>query len=147
MPTGAKLAAGLLYFGIAYVAAIQAQLTFQEGTPAAYFKITVAIIGFWQGWMVMGNRAGAGFSTGMSNGLRTSVQIAFFALAVFALREMFMRSVGGTYGANPADALTGAMELFLEYFMQTLTIQVWVVLLVGGIIGGILTEIAAKMWR
>lgn len=146
MPTGAKLAGGLLFFAVAYVAAMQAKLTFEEGTPATYFNITIALIGLWQGWMVMGKRAGAGFSVAISNGLRTSVQIAFFGLGLFALRTMFIRSADLRYD-NPGEATVETMELFLEYFLQSLTVEVWGVLLVGGLVGGILTEIASKAWR
>lgn len=146
MPTGSKLAGGILFFAVAYVAAMQAKLTFEEGTPATYFNITIAMIGLWQGWMVMGRRAGAGFSVAASNGMRTSVQIAFFGLLLFALRTMFLRSADLRYSA-PGEAVTEAMELFLQYTLQSLTINIWGVLLVGGLVAGILTEFAAKAWR
>ena len=146
MPTGAKLAGGIIFFVIAFAAAIQAKATFPEGMAATYFTWTIGAIGFWQGWMVMGNRAGAGFSVGISNGLRTPVQIAFFGLGLFALRTMFMRSANLRYD-NPGAATTDAMALFLEYFLQSLTVEMWGVLLVGGILGGILTEFAARAWR
>jgi hypothetical protein len=146
MPTGAKLAGSLLFFAVAYMAAMQAKLTLPEGTPASYFNITIAAIGFWQGWMVMGARAGGGMSLAMSNGLRTSLQIAFFAISLFALRTMFIRSANLRYD-NPGEAVTATLELFLEYLIQTLTPGVWGVLLIGGIVAGILTEFAARAWR
>lgn len=146
MPTGSKLAGGVLFFAVAYFAAMQAKLTFVEGTPATYFNITIGLIGLWQGWMVMGRRAGAGFSLAMSNGMRTSVQIAFFGLALFALRTMFIRSMDLRYSA-PWEALTEALELFLQYTLQALTIEIWGALLIGGLVGGILTEFAARAWR
>lgn len=146
MPTGSKLAGGILFFGVAYLAAMQAKLTFEEGTPATYFNITIAMIGLWQGWMVMGRRAGAGMSVAISNGMRTSAQIAFFGLVLFALRTMFLRSANLRYSA-PGEAVTEAMELFLEYFLQSLTVNIWGVLIVGAIVGGALTELAAKAWR
>lgn len=146
MPTGAKLAGGAIFFAVAYFAAMQAKLTFEEGTPATYFNITIAMIGLWQGWMVMGRRAGAGFSLAASNGLRTSVQIAFFGLVLFALRTMFLRSANLRYSA-PGEAVTEAMELFLQYFLQSLTVNIWGALVVGGVLGGILTEFAARAWR
>lgn len=146
MPTGAKLAGGFLFFAVAYLAAMQAKLTFPPETSATYFNITIAVIGFWQGWVVMGNRAGAGISRALSNGMRTGAQIAFFGLSLFALRTMFMRSADLRYD-NPGEAVTATMELFLEYFLQSLTPGVWGVLLVGGLIAGFLTELAAKAWR
>lgn len=146
MPTGAKLASAIIFFAIGYVGAMQAKLTFEEGTPATYFNITIAMIGLLQGWMVVGRRAGEGFGLAASNGLRAGAQIAFFGLVLFALRTMFLRSMDLRYSA-PGEAVTEAMELFLQYFLQSLTVEIWTVLLVGGIIGGILTEIASRAWR
>lgn len=146
MPTGPKLAAAILFCIVGYLAAEQTKLTFTEGTQATYFAHTIAAIGFWQGWMVVGGRAGGGFNAAISNGIRTSAQIAFFGLALFALRTMFMRSVDLRYD-GPGEALIETLELFLEYFMQSFTPGIWGVLLVGGVIGGILTEFASKAWR
>ena len=146
MPTGAKLAGAILFFGIGYYGAMMAKLTFEEGTPATYFNITIAFIGFFQGWMFVGKRAGRGYFFGAANGLQAGVQIAFFGLLLFALRTMFLRSADLRYSA-PGEAATEAMELFLEYFLQSLTPQIWGVLLVGGIIGGLITEVAGRAWR
>ncbi|GAB5446364.1 TrgA family protein [Gymnodinialimonas sp.] len=146
MPTGAKLAGAIIFFAIGYVGAMQAKLTFEEGTPATYFNITIAMIGLLQGWMVVGRRAGEGFVFAASNGLRAGAQIAFFGLVLFALRTMFLRSMDLRYSA-PGEAATEAMELFLQYFLQSLTVEIWSVLLIGGIIGGLLTELAGRAWR
>jgi hypothetical protein len=146
MPTGAKLVGGVLYFAVGWYAALQVILTFPEGTPATYFPLTIALIGLWQGWMVMGNRAGAGFPAAVANGLRVSVQIAFFGLLLFALRQMFIRSANLRYD-NPGAATVDTLNLFIEYFQQSLTIEIWGALFVGGIIGGIGTEMAARAWR
>lgn len=146
MPTGAKLAGSIIFFVIGYYGAMQAKLTFEEGTPATYFNITIALIGFLQGWMVVGRRAGAGMVFAASNGLRAGAQIAFFGLLLFALRTMFLRSLDLRYSA-PGEAVTESMELFLQYFLQSLTVPIWGVLLAGGILGGIVTEFAARAWR
>ncbi len=146
MPTGSKLAGGVIFFAIAYMAALQAKLTFTEGTQATYFAITIGIIGFWQGWIVMGNRAGGGMRLAIANGTRTSVQIAFFGLLLFALRTMFMRSTDLRYSA-PGEAVVATFELFLQYGEQSLTIGMWGVLMVGGVLGGMGVELASRMWR
>ncbi len=146
MPTGAKLVGGAVFFAVAWYAALQVLLTLPEGTPARYFPLTIAVIGLWQGWYVMGNRAGAGFTAAIANGLRTSAQIAFFGLLLFALRTMFLRSADLRYD-SPGEATIESLELFLEYFLQSLTIEIWGALFVGGIIGGIVTEMAARAWR
>lgn len=146
MPTGARLVGGLLFFGVGWYTALQVLLTVPEGTPATYFPLTIALIGLVQGWMVIGARAGEGFGLAVANGLRTSIQIAFFGLLLFALRTMFIRSANLRYD-NPGEAAFETLELFLEYFLQSLTVEVWGALFVGGVFGGLLTELAGRAWR
>jgi hypothetical protein len=146
MPTGSKLAGGVIFFAIAYMAALQAKLTFEEGTQATYFAWVISGIGFWQGWLVMGNRAGAGMRPAIANGMRTALQIAFFGLGFFALRTMFIRSADLRYSA-PGEAVVASLELFIDYATQSATIGVWGVLMVGGMLGGMAVEIASRMWR
>ncbi|MBL4628150.1 MAG: TrgA family protein [Roseicyclus sp.] len=146
MPTGSKLAGAILFFCVGYFAALQVLLTLPEGMPAAYFPITIAGIGLWQGWLVIGTRAGEGFGLAVANGIRTSVQIAFFGIMIFALRTMFQRS-GDLRYSSPGEATVDALNLFLEYSLQSLTVQIWGALFVGGVVGGILTEFAARSWR
>ncbi|MEJ6395019.1 TrgA family protein [Gymnodinialimonas sp. 2305UL16-5] len=146
MPTGSKLIGAITFFAVGWFAALQVLKTLPEGTPATYFPLVIALIGLTQGWMLAGVRAGAGFSAAISTGLRTSLQIAFLGLALFALRTMFMRSANLRYD-NPGEATIETLELFLEYFLQSLTLEIWGTLLVGGVIAGIATEFAAKAWR
>jgi hypothetical protein len=144
MPTAARLVGAVVFFGVGWLAALQVIKTLPEGTPATFFPLTIGLIGLWQGWSVAGRNAGHG--TAIGNGLRTSIQIAFIGLLVFALRTMFMRSANLRYDGF-GEAVVAALELFIEYAMQSLTVPVWGVLLVGGAIGGLICETAARRWR
>jgi hypothetical protein len=146
MPTAAKLVGAAFFFAVGWLAALQVIKTFPEGTPATYFPLTIAMIGLWQGWSVAGRAAGKGTGTAIANGLRTSVQIALLGLVLFALRTMFIRSANLRYDGF-GEAVVAAMELFIEYSLQSLTVPVWGVLLVGGVIGGMICEGAARRWR
>lgn len=146
MPTGAKLTGAVVFFAVGWLAALFVIDTFPEGTPATYFPLTIALIGLWQGWMVAGAHAGNGYQISMGAGLRTSVQIAFFGLLLFALRTMFMRSARLRYD-GPGEATIAALELFLEYLLQSLTPEIWGTLILGGLIGGAICEWAARRWR
>lgn len=146
MPTAAKLVAGILFFLVGWQAAVYTLLTFPPEMPATYFPLTIGLIGFWQGWMVSGSRAGKGISVAFGNGLRCSVQIAFFGILLFALRTMFMRSANLRYSA-PWEAVTATFDLFIEYFLQSLTIPVWGTLLIGGALCGLVVEAAGRLWR
>ena len=146
MPTGAKLVGAVLFFGIGWYGALQALLTVPEGTQAVYFPLIIALIGLGNGWMVVGTRAGGGLQSALANGLRTSVQIAFFGLLFMSLKIMFERSANLRYGGF-GEAIGDATNEFIGFFFQTLTIEVWGVLFVGGIVGGLLTEWAGRAWR
>lgn len=146
MPTGAKLVGAVIFFGVGWLAALQVLTTVPEGTPATWFAPTIAMIGLWQGWSVAGRTAGQGRGAAIGNGVRTSVQIAMLGLAVFALRTMFQRSANLRYEGF-GEAVVEAMDLFIEYFFQSLIVPVWGVLLIGGIIGGLMCESAARRWR
>ena len=146
MPTGAKLVGAVVFFAVGWLAAKQVMVTFPEGTPATWFAPTIAMIGLWQGWAVAGRHAGMGRGAAIGNGLRTSVQIALLGLALFALRTMFMRSANLRYDGF-GEAVVAAGDLFIEYFLQMMIVPVWGVLLIGGILGGLMCESAARRWR
>lgn len=146
MPTAAKLVGAILFFVLGWQAATFALLTFPEGTPATYFPLTIALIGLWQGWVVSGARAGKGIGAAFGNGMRCAVQIAFFGLLFFALRTMFMRSANLRYDA-PWEAVVATFDLFIEYFLQSLTVPVWGTLLIGGALCGLVVEAVSRFWR
>ena len=146
MPTGAKLTGAIWFFGVGYLAAVFVLDTFPPETPARFFPLSIALIGLWQGWYVAGGNAGLGMGAAIGNGVRTSVQIAFFGLLIFALRTMFLRSANLRYD-GPGEAAIAALDLFLEYALQSLTAPVWGTLILGGILGGIVVERAWRTWR
>jgi hypothetical protein len=43
--------------------------------------------------------------------------------------------------------VTATFDLFIEYFMQSLTIPVWATLLIGGALCGLVVEAAGRLWR
>ncbi|MBY6200160.1 TrgA family protein [Maritalea mobilis] len=146
MPTAAKLVGAILFFGIGWVAAGFVLDTFPPEMAATYFPLTIGLIGVWQGWMVAGGNAGSGIGASVGQGARTSVQMAFFGILLFALREMFRRSSNLRYD-SPGEAVIATLELFRDYFLQSLTIPIWGTLLIGGMIAGALVEIASKLWK
>ena len=146
MPTAAKLIGLVLFFGIGWQAALFVVDTFPEGMAMTWFPLTIALIGGWQGWMVAGGNAGKGMAIALGNGIRASVQLAFFGLLVFSLYTMFQRATRLRYD-GAGEAVIATLDLFLEYLMQSLTVPIWATLLIGGAVAGILVEAAARLWR
>jgi len=149
MPTAGKLVAAILFFLVGYQAAVFTLTeTFEDAMHGnRVFPLSIGLIGLWQGWMVSGSRAGQGVRVAIGNGMRCSVQIAFFGLLLYALRTMFQRSANLRYDA-PWEAVIATFDLFVEYFLQTLESPlIWGTLLIGGIVAGLLTEAAGRLWR
>jgi hypothetical protein len=147
MPTAGKLVAAILFFLVGWKAAEFTLLTFPPEMAATYFPLTIGLIGLWQGWMVSGSRAGQGARTALGNGVRCSVQIAFFGILLFALRTMFQRA-GNLRYESPGEATIATLELFLQYLLQTFQIpEIWAMLLIGGAFAGLVTEAVGRIWR
>ncbi|MEM1274575.1 MAG: TrgA family protein [Pseudomonadota bacterium] len=147
MLTAARLVAALLFAGLGYVAGGFVTDTFPEGISHDWFEPSIAALGLWQGWTVMGKSVGLGLSAAIGNGIRTSAGVVFFGLIYYALREMFIRSSDLRY-TDFGVAIIDALNLFMEYGAQFFSISpAWSTLLVGGMVAGLLTEGASRIWR
>lgn len=146
MPTAAKLIGSIAFMIVGWFAAQGVLTTIPENQPTGLFAPTIAAIGFFTGWFVSGGNAGKGYRMSVGNGIRASVQVAVFGLILFALYEMFGNSLRLRYD-GPGEAVTAALEFFLEYFFQSLIAPVWTVLIGGGIMAGIVVEWSSRRWR
>ncbi len=147
MPTAAKLFAAIFFAAVGYAAAeTYAIQMLPPGLSRFWLAPAVAGIGLIQGWTVMGANARQGVAMASGTGLRTSVQIAFWAILAFGLYEMFYRSTRLQYD-QPGEAVMAALNLFLEYGLSVLTAtNCLIVLMVGGVIGGALTSLINRVW-
>lgn len=152
MLTAARLVAALLFAALSWFAAtlvvdgLRGDL-FGESRLYPWFGYTMGLIGLWQGWMVMGKLVGRGVRASMGNGLRTSVQIMIIGLGYFAIREMFVQAVNLRY-TDFGVAVFEALELFIAYSADLVTVPVAIgVMVLGGVLSGILTEMASRLWR
>lgn len=146
MPTAAKLVAALCFAIVGWIAANVYVPILGEGYNAGFFRELVGLIGGVVGWRVMGPDAGQGYWQSMGSGLKTSITLVFFALLFFSIREMVMQSMKMRY-EGPLDAVLDVFALMLERAREMMTPDIVGTLLIGGIIGGLLTEKASKTWR
>lgn len=145
MPTAAKLVAAVAFAIVGWIAANAYVPVMGEGVSAGYFRELIALLGVLAGWRVMGAEAGRGYSQAMGSGLKTAMVLVFFALLLFSVREMVLLSMKMRYD-GPVDAVLDVFKLMLEQARDMLTAPVIGTLIVGGLIGGILTEKASKRW-
>lgn len=153
MLTGARLLAAILFGCLGYVAAQEvvtglAGQRFSAELEYPWFIRSIAIIGVWQGWMVMGRLVGRGYGPAMGAGLRTSVQIAIIGLIYYALRRMFLLAADLRYGGDFGRAIFESMEFFMEFGLELVSVPSAVgILLIGGMVAGLLCELASRYWR
>lgn len=152
MWTAARLVAAVLFAGIGWFGArlVTDGLTgslFPAGVGHDLFEISIAVIGLWQGWAVMGKVVKRGYSAAFGNGIRTSVQIALFGLVFYALREMFIRSSDLRY-SDFGVAVVDALNIFLEYGEEFISVTPALIFLAAaGACAGLIVEFCSKIWR
>jgi len=145
MPTASKLVGAVLF---AIVAAIAAHLfipVLPEGTQVKLFREISAGIGFICGWRVMGRNTGRGMSEAVGTGIRTSVTTLFWVMLGFSIYQMVLRSTKMLYD-GPMEAVVGVFDIMLGYGKLLIHPATPVALLVGGVVAGVLTEIAGRRW-
>lgn len=146
MPTAAKIFAAAAFAVVGFLAAEAFKPGMPDGTPFGAFSMIVAVIGLLTGWMVMGGLAGRGYGAAAGSGVRTSVTVVFWALLGFSIYQMVLLSLKKRYD-GPFDAIIGIFELMYENGLIAATVPVGTVLLVGGVLGGWLSEWASRRWR
>ncbi len=145
MPTAAKLVGAICFALVGALAAAALAPVLPDQFRAQWFVPANAAIGALVGWRVMGRAVGEGMRRALFAGLGTSAWLLFWALVIFSLREMLMRSLDRRYG-NPTDALTNVIAIFEQFFRMAMIPEVVVILLAGGLIGGLLSELADRRW-
>ncbi len=146
MPTAAKLTAAVI-FAILGFFAVQLYLPhLPQELPVGLLRESAAVLGIIIGWRVMGRLAGRGYTEAVGSGIRTSVALVFWALLLFAIHLMIKRAFKMMY-EGPMEAVIGVFSLMLEYGRALWAADVLALLLLGGALGGIVTEWAGKRWR
>ena len=147
MPTAAKIVGAICFALFGAVAAEMVKPALPEGTQFGLFVPICAVIGLLNGWLVMGRLTGHGYRDAMGSGVRTAITIVVWALLVFSIYEMILRSMHVNRYDGPMEAVTAAFGLMLDYGKVLLTPIILGTFLVGGLIGGAITEWAGKRWN
>ncbi len=145
MPTAAKLVAAVAFALVGWLAALAYIPQLPEGTGTGSFPEITAGIGFLLGWLTMGPNVGRGYKEALSYGLRTSIFLVFWTLFIFSIVRMISRSTKMQYH-NAGEAVLDVPMQMLEYARLLPATEIVVTLVIGGILGGLVTEFARK-WR
>lgn len=146
MPTTAKLVAAVAFALVGWLAANAHVPALGENAAVGRFREITALIGLVVGWRTMGALVGQSYADAVGSGLRTSVTLAFFALLLFSIWLMYGQTGRMAYD-GPMEAVLGVFEFMLEQGRRMLVPGVLGVLVIGGALGGVLTEWASRRWR
>ncbi|WP_101340555.1 TrgA family protein [Cereibacter azotoformans] len=146
MPTAAKLFAALAFAALGFLGGRLFAGQLPEGTPTDIFGPATAAVGLVCGWMISGALAGRGYVAAMSTGVRTVVTTAFFALLAYSIYIMVLRAMRMLYD-GPIEALLGVSALMLSYARLLAVPEILAMLLVGGLMGGSISEWAGRRWK
>jgi len=145
MPTAAKALAACWFAGVGVVAAEAFKPLMPPETVFGMFVPICAALGVIAGWRVAGAHAGHGYNAAVTTGLRTSVTLLFWALLLFSLREMLLRSMNRRY-SGPTEALVGTFDIVIDNVALMGDPAFIGALVVGGIGGGLFAEWGARRW-
>ncbi|APX11426.1 TrgA family protein [Tateyamaria omphalii] len=146
MPDAAKLVGGVCLAILAFVVSGMIMPLFEEDTNFGWFTHVNVAVGFICGWMVIGARAGRGMTSAINVGLTGPVVMVFWALFIQSCNEMVRVAMKNRYD-GAFEAVVAIFQIGAEWALLMATIPIWVTLLAGGAITGVLTEYAWRTWR
>ncbi|HHB80234.1 MAG TPA: TrgA family protein [Aliiroseovarius sp.] len=146
MPTTARLFGALFFAALGWYCADLFKPLLPEGTAVGLFSPTAAGFGALVGWTFTGKRADLAQSGGLGIGLTSAFLLVFWVLLTFSAYKMLQNSLRKLYG-GPVEALQDMFSLGVEYLQLAVqSPQLIGALLVGGLVGGWLTEQIARRW-
>jgi hypothetical protein len=140
MPTAARLTAAFCLALMGFALSRMIMPLMPESTQFGYFIPTNIALGLAVGWRVMGARAGGGVSEGITIGLTGAVVLVFWGLFIQAGREMIENAMIHLY-VGVGEALVGMIGIGAEYFLIMATVPIIAVVLIGGAVSGVITNL------
>lgn len=146
MPTASRLVAALSLMVIAFLVSSMIIDNGEEGKDYGYFSYVNLLLGFLCGWVIMGKRAGRGWTAAVNNGLTGVASLVFWGLFVQGTYEMFRLAMRHRYG-GPFEALLAIFQIGLDFGKFLITPEIIATLAIGAILSGLFTEGASRRWN
>ncbi|MFX0547124.1 TrgA family protein [Roseovarius sp. S1116L3] len=145
LPTAARLVAALSLGALGWLASDLVRPLMPEGTGFGWFNYVNAVLGLLCGWYVIGSRAGRGMIDALANGLTGVLALTIWAFFVQSLNLMLKQSLENKY-SGPVQAVIGIFRNAIDYAEYLIDPTLIGVLLIGGMVCGVLAEMAARRW-
>ena len=146
MPTAARLVAAICLAIVAFIVSGMVMPLMPESTDFGYFVPLNIIIGLLAGWIVMGRRVGRGTTAAINNGLTGVFVMMLWGIGVQACNEMVRLAMKNRYD-NAMEAIVAIFQIGAEFGLMIATVPIGLLLLVGAVVSGLVTEYAGNRWR
>ncbi len=146
MPTASRLIAAVCLLVVAFLVSSMIITNGEEGKDYGAFTYINMFLGVACGWMIMGRRAGKGWTAAINNGLTGIASLVFWGLLVQGCYEMFRLAMRHRYD-GPFEALLAIFQIGIEYGRLLLTPEILLTLAIGALVAGLATEEASRRWR
>lgn len=146
MPTAAKLVSALAFALVGWLAANAYAALLPVGMTIGFFREIVAFLGVVIGWRTLGSVVGRGYVDALSLGLRTSALLLFWSLVGFSTYQMIQRSTRMLYN-DAGEALLDVPVQMMQFGKLMGSAPFLGILIVGGMLGGLAAEFAARRWK
>jgi hypothetical protein len=131
---------GAIFFGaLAWYTTLLIIPLFPENAPLGLFQEVNTFFGLIAGWSVAGPRAGLGYVAAFSYGLTALASMVVMALFFNSSVVMIEQSLRKRYD-GPGEAVTDVFQMFVEHGQLMATPEIIGTLVIGGIVGGLITE-------
>jgi hypothetical protein len=134
-----RLVGAILFAGLAWYTSLLIIPLFPVGTNLGLFQEVNTFFGLIAGWTVAGPRAGLGYVAAFSYGLTALVAMVVMALFFNSSVVMVEQSLRKRYD-GPGEAVTDVFQMFVDHAIMMATPEIIGTLLIGGIVGGLVTE-------
>jgi len=146
MPTASRLVAALSLMVVAFLVSGMIIDNGEEGKDYGYFTYVNLVLGFLCGWVIMGKRAGRGWTAAVNNGLTGVVSLVFWGLFVQGTYEMFRLAMRHRYD-GPFEALLAIFQIGVDFGKPLISPEIIATLAIGALLSGLFTEGASRRWN
>lgn len=146
MPTAAKLVGALALAAVGW--AMTDVIMYRHpvyAEPGLNHYIFVAI-GAFVGWSFVGRRAEFGYKAAWGGGISGALVAAFWLILLMACYGVY-KGIGYHAYKTVPEMAEGFMKIFWEYFLLLSDVQLLILLLCGGLLSGVFSGFAARLWR
>ncbi|MBC2837388.1 TrgA family protein [Paragemmobacter straminiformis] len=146
MPTAPKLFAALAFGLLGWVAAAVLAPTLPEGQQVGWLRECAFLAGLVCGWRFMGRETGRGFASAAGAGLGCAIGMVALVTVGAAIYEMLEAAVRRHY-PGPFEALMGMVQFAYKYVLMMGYAPFLILLGVGGMLFGAMTEAVGRRWK